>query len=168
MWQIQTVKLLSAINNLKRLHSFHHCLSFLRCKPFISSWERKKCTSLIPLKWKHTLSLSVSSLLTGKSVSCWRWKDCGLFNRENRTVSPSLVPVSSARHSHTATHAACIWVWFSVACTVQKIKSLVLLFKALKRIVSAVSAHRQWLSHHLHCVRSRVWPVRGSCWIGPC
>lgn len=96
------------------------------------------------------------SLLTGKSVSCWRWKDCGLFNRENRATSPPLLPVSSALQSHTTTHVACTGGVLS-DFTTMKIKSWRLLFKVFKCIGPAVSVEA-----------NGVWQARGSCWKGPC
>lgn len=95
-WKVPHVKRLSS---LKRLPCFLLLFESLCGKPFIS-YRRKK--PLLLSHWSESgPSFPVSSLLTGKSVSCWRWKDCGLFSRENRTTSPSLLPLPSALHNHT-------------------------------------------------------------------
>lgn len=158
MRQLQSVKILCNEQS-KEIALFSLLFEFLHSKPFISCRE-KKSTSFIPVKWKQTTFL-VSCLLTGKSVSCWRWKD-----RENRTISPSLLLVSSALHSHTMTLIAYMG---GVLCdfTVLERKSWVLLFKAFKCIVPAASTHGQWFSLLLNCAAE--WDqLEATAWIGPC
>lgn len=157
MWQTQPLKL---FNNLKKLFSFRHYLVFiLDCGPFISYWEKKKSFAFIPLKWKQTLSFCLSPL--------WQVNLClvedertGLFNRENRTVSPSLLPLSSVLYRHTTTQSLNGWGSLWLYCTEKK-KSWVVIFKTFKHIVPAASGHGQWLILLLHWVCSGVWPARG-------
>lgn len=105
----------------------------------------------IPLKWKQNLP----PLLTGKSVSCWRWKDSGLFKRENRTISP----LSARFHFfyHSATHKAFMG---GVLVTLWGKKSNVLdaMFKACRYIVPAAYGCRRWLS--LSYGEWRAWQER--------
>lgn len=147
------------VNNLKK-NGLFLSLFWVFCTASLSfhtTRRKRRKKSFIPLKWKKTLSQ-----LTGKSVSCWRWKDCGLFNRENRTISPSLHPGFSVLYSHTTAHI--FWMGGALCgFTVKKIKSWVLLFIAFKHIVPAASGHRQWLGLIPCCVCSRVWP----CWRTP-
>lgn len=69
--------------------------------------ERKK-TLLLSRQSGNRLSFLASPLLTGKSVSCRRWKDCGLFSGgEQNHFSHSPPRSRRSLQSHT-------WVAFSV------------------------------------------------------
>lgn len=130
-----------------------------RCgRPFISSMGRGRKKTLL-LSWQsgNRLSFLASPLLTGKSVSCRRWKDCGLFSGENRTISPTLLPVPSALCN--LTHG---WSSLSLYCIRNKSPGC-RCSKRLNILFLAACGHRKWSSLPINCVCSRVWPARGSC-----
>lgn len=118
--------------------------------------ERKK-TLLLSRRSGNRLSFLASPLLTGKSVSCRRWKDCGLFSGENRTISPTLLPVPSALCN--LTHG---WSSLSLYCIRNKSPGCCC-SKHLNILFFAARGHRKRSSLLINCVCSRVWPARGSC-----